>query len=562
MISDKIVSLIEESIRSLQESGEFKLDKAPKVELERPREKAHGDWATNIALVLSASIKQPSRRIAESIAAHLDDKQQYIDKVEVAGPGFINFFLSPKWLYEGLEDILIRKSSFGHSNLGEGIKVQVEFVSANPVGPMHIGHGRWAAVGDTIANLLSALGYEVEREFYINDYGSQMNIFGKSVAARYCELLGQEVTFPAEGYQGEYIKEIAQEIIQADSDRYLDLSPDKREELFKERAYQQVLEHMKKTLHQIGVDFGIWFSERSLHQSGAIDEVIEELKNKGLVYQGDGALWLRTSEFGDDKDRVLVRESGEPTYFAADIAYHKNKFSRGFNKVINIWGADHHGYVPRMKAAAKALGYPESWIEIIIGQLVNLLRAGEQVKMSKRTGEMVTLDELLSEVGKDAVRFLFLMSDTNNPLDFDIELAKEQSSENPVYYVQYAHARICSILSYAEEQDAYFLSFLDGLRQGKAPECDLLTEEAELNLIRKLLEYEEIVERCALQKAPHHLTQYGQELAALFHVFYTKCRVITADRKQSEARLVLVEATKIILENLLELMGVTAPEKM
>ncbi len=562
MISGKIASLIEKSIEVLRESGEFRLKSIPKFEIERPREKTHGDWASNIALVLAGQLGQPPRKIAESIVAHLNDKQHYLQKVEVAGAGFINFFLSAKWLYEGLSDILIRKSSFGRSNLGEGAKVQVEFVSANPVGPMHIGHGRWAAVGDTLANLLETLGYKVTREFYINDYGTQMNIFGKSVAARYCELLGEKVAFPSEGYMGEYIKEIAQEIIETDGDKYLNLSSEERENLFKERAYQQVLEHMRKTLLSMGVSFDVWFSESSLHHTGAIKEAIEELDSRGLVYKRDGALWLKTSEFGDDKDRVLIRESGEPTYFAADVAYHKNKISRNFVQIINIWGADHHGYVPRIKAAISALGYRESSVEIIIGQLVNLLRSGEQVKMSKRKGEMVTLEELLSEVGKDAVRFLFLMSDTNNPLDFDIELAKEQSSENPVYYVQYAHARICSILRYAEEQNASFLKFLGEIEQGKIPRCDLLVEESEFDLIRKLLEFEDIVQRCGLQRAPHHLTRYGQDLAALFHVFYTKCRVISGDLALSKQRLALVKATKVVLENLLKLMGVAAPEKM
>lgn len=561
MIKEKIALLIEDAVSTLRKSGEWKLDTLPKFEVERPKEKAHGDWASNIALALAGELKKSPREIAESIVKHLDT-QPYLEKVEVAGVGFINFFLSIDWLYEALRDLLLAGDDFGHSDLGKGMKVQVEFVSANPVGPMHIGHGRWAAVGDTLANVLSFSGHQVTREFYINDYGTQMNIFGKSVAARYGELLGQEISFPPEGYRGEYIKDIAREIIERDGSKHLLLSTEEREELFRERAYQQVLQHMKKTLERMGVKFDVWFSERELHHTGAIKEAIKELREKGLVYEKEGAVWLETTSFGDDKDRVLIRETGEPTYFASDIAYHKNKYSRGFDKVINIWGADHHGYVARVKAAVAALGYPPDFLEIIIGQLVNLLRAGEPVKMSKRTGEMVTLDELLDEVGKDPVRFLFLMSDANNTIDFDIELAKKESAENPVYYVQYAHARISSILRYAIEQDPSFCVLLEEIEQGRVPALNLLKEESEFDLVRKILEFEEVVEKCARFRQLQHLTRYGQELASFFHVFYTKCRVVTENRELSRVRLALVRATQIVLKNLLGLTGVDAPEKM
>jgi arginyl-tRNA synthetase len=561
MIKNRIVSQIEEAIKKLRESGEFKLDRLPGIELERPKDKAHGDWATNIALALAGQLKQPPGKIAEQIVKRLRE-QPYLEKAEAAGAGFINFFLTSEWFYEALTDLLIAADDFGRSNLGEGMKVQVEFVSANPVGPMHIGHGRWAAVGDTLSNILSFTGHKVDREFYINDFGTQMNIFGKSVAARYSELLGQEAAFPSEGYRGEYIKDIAREIIENDGDKHLSLSAEEREELFRERAYQQVLEHMKSTLERMGVRFDVWFSERELHGKDAIGEAIEELREKGLVFEKEGALWLRTTSYGDDKDRVLIRETGEPTYFASDIAYHKNKRSRGFDKVINIWGADHHGYVARVKAAMTALGYPPEFLEIIIGQLVNLLRGGEPVKMSKRTGELVTLEELLDEVGKDPVRFLFLMSDANNTIDFDIELAKKESAENPVYYVQYAHARISSILRFAKEQDHLPLKTLEEMVGEIITSLSLIKEESEFDLIRKLLEFEEVVEKCARFRQPQHLTRYGQELASHFHVFYTKCRVVTQDKELSRARLALVRATQIVFKTLLGRMGVSAPEKM
>ncbi len=523
--------------------------------LEKPKEKKYGDWSTNVAMVLASSLKLPPRKVAEIIVKHIEDKHHYLDKVEVAGSGFINFFLSNEWLYEVLRSVKRQGMNFGNSSLGGGTKVLIEFVSANPVGPMHIGHGRWAAVGDSLANIFEAAGFKVVREFYINDYGNQMNIFGKSVAARYLELLEKKVVFPEDGYKGEYIREIAQEIWDKYGDKFLNIEEKEREEKFKEYAYQQVLEHIKKVLQRMDVEFDEWFSEKTLHESGVIQNVIDELKQKNYVYEKDGAVWLKTSVFGDDKDRVLIRESGEPTYFAADVAYHKNKLERGFNKLINIWGADHHGYIKRMKAAIRALGYPEESLEVIIGQMVNLLRAGEPVRMSKRTGEMVTLEELLDEVGKDGLRFLFLMRGTDSSLDFDIELAKKQSQENPVYYVQYAHARICSIIRFAKEKG-------QSLDDASSVELNLLSEEAELDLIRKLVEFEDLIERAVLSRTPHIFTKYLQDLASLFHVFYTKCRVISEDRALSVARLFLCDSTRVILKKGLVLIGVKAPESM
>lgn len=553
MIQDILSKLIAEALDKAKLEGKLPIMEIPEVMLEHPREKAHGDWATNIALVLAGKIKMPPRAVAQAIVESLNDAQSYLEKVEIAGPGFINFYLSNKWLYEALALVKEQGKKFGHSNVGAGQKILIEFVSANPVGPMHIGHGRWAAVGDTLANVMSANGYDVKREFYINDYGNQMNIFAESVAARYAELLGRDVHFPEEGYRGEYIKDIAREIIAEENDKYMTISEEDRTEIFKERAYMQVLDHLKKTLAEMGVIFNFWFSERALHELSLVKKTIEELRERGYVYDSEGAVWFKTTAFGEEKDRVLVRANGEPTYFAADIAYHRNKLERGFDKMINIWGADHHGYVGRMKAAIQALGYPEDKLEIIIGQLVNLLRGGEPVRMSKRTGEMVTLDELLEEVGRDAVRFFFLMRSTDSPLDFDIELAKEQSNENPVYYVQYAHARISSIIRYAEAEGVDLSGKINYNRLETGPELDL---------IRKLTEWPEILERASRQRALHPLTAYAQELAAAFHYFYTKCRVVGEDKELSTARMSLSEATRTVLQSVLHVLGVSAPERM
>jgi arginyl-tRNA synthetase len=555
MIKDVLKELIQNALYKAQKENKLLITKLPELELERPKEKNHGDWSTNIAMVLARLLKMPPMEIAQIIVSSLDNRRHFIEKVEVAKPGFINFFLSNNWLYQVLRDIESEQEKSGCYSIGNGLKVQIEFVSANPVGPMHVGHGRWAAVGDVLANLLEASGYDVKREFYINDYGSQMDIFGKSVAARYSQKLGKEVPFPKDGYQGDYIGEIAEEIIEKAGDKYLELSQEEQEEIFKQIAYKQVLEHIKNVLLEMGVHFDNWFSETSLHQSGAIEKVIAELDAKGFVYKKDGATWLKTTDFGDDKDRVLIRENGEPTYFAADIAYHKSKFERGFQKVINIWGADHHGYVKRMKAAIKALGFDPDSVEIIIGQLVNLLRSGEPIRMSKRTGEMITLEELLEEVGKDATRYLFLTRGTDTSVDFDIEIAKAQSNENPVYYVQYAHARISSILRFAQEKG------ITGISAHQA-NLNLLNTEWELDLIRKLEQFGEVVEKAVQQRAPYLLTKYAEALASIFHIFYTQCRVISDDIELSMARLVLCKSTQRVLKNVLGLLGVNAPEKM
>ncbi len=553
MIVNLLEEIITEGCQKARDKGRLVFKSLPSFSIEVPRSD-FGDWATNIAFLLAREEKKKPVEVAGIIVEEMP-ASPLVEKVEVAGAGFINFFLSPTYIVQELKEILSRGKDYGQQSWGQGEKVQVEFVSANPVGPLHLGHGRWAAVGDSLANLLEKSGYQVSREFYINDAGTQMEVFARSVSARYQEILGKEAEFPEDGYRGQYIYEIAREIISRYGDKFSDWKKEEREKVFKELAYEQVLVHLKETLLKLGVKFDVWFKEKSLYEENKIEEAIELLKSKGYVYEKDGAVWLKTTELGDDKDRVLIRETGEPTYFAADIAYHINKRERGFKKVIDIWGADHHGYVSRMKAAMKALGYEDDFLEVIIGQLVNLFRGGQPVRMSKRTGEMVTLEELMEEVGPDVIRYYFASRDTNAPLDFDIELAKAESSENPVFYIQYAHARLASLFRKAREKglDLNSLS-LDSLAN--------LKEREEINLAKKLFLFPYVVEIATRTRAPFRLTNYALELASLFHVFYTECRVIGAEKGVEEARLLLSQATKIVLSETLRLLGIEAPQKM
>jgi arginyl-tRNA synthetase len=552
-IEDKLGGLLKEALNKAIGSGRLTVDKLPPVIIERPRDKAHGDWASNIAMILAKQAGMAPRDVAKTLLEELDSPE-YLAETTIAGPGFINFRLSHVWLQQSLAEIGRLGDGYGRARSPSGARVQIEFVSANPVGPMHVGHGRWAAVGDSLARLLEAVGDQVAREFYVNDWGNQMRMFGASVAARYREILGRPAELPEDGYQGRYIVDIAQEIINVDGDRYLELDADGQAAIFTERAYVQVLEHIKETLESMDVVFDVWFSERSLHESGRLTQTLALLEEKGLTYRSEGALWFRTTDLGDDKDRVLIRENGDPTYFAADIAYHNDKFSRGFTGLIDIWGADHHGYVKRMKAAAAGLGFESDRLEIIIGQLVNLFSGGRPIRMSKRTGEMVTLEELLAEVGKDAARYFFLMRSTDTSLDFDIELAKSHTAENPVYYVQYAHARICSVLRLAAES---------GMRPaGESADLSLLTEPAETALLRELADAPSVIMRAAAARAPYRLTKYLETVAAAFHQFYHQCRIVSDDKDLSLARLALVDGTRQVLKNVLGLIGVSAPEKM
>jgi arginyl-tRNA synthetase len=555
MSKEQITNLIERAVRKAVADGALPPVEAGPVELDRPKRKEHGDWATNIALAIAGRLDMDPREVARAISGSIEAAPQVISRVEVAGPGFINFHLAPAFVRSVLLEVAEKGARFGASSIGAGRKVQVEFVSANPVGPLHVGHGRWAAFGDALASVMSHAGYLIEREYYVNDYGTQMQSFGRSISARYLELLGKPGEFPEGGYAGHYVVEIAERIVREHGDEFAGLDDRERSDLFIEMEYPRMLSSIQRTLVGMGVAFEVWFSERDLYKSGEVEETLAELEESGKAYREEGALWLRTTDYGDEKDRVLLRSNGEPTYFASDIAYHRDKMRRGFDTVIDIWGADHHGYVARMKASMDAMGYGAGHLEVILGQLVKLFRGGEPVTMSKRTGEIVTLDELLGEVGADAARYFFLQRSNDSPLDFDVELAKRESPENPVFYVQYAHARICSILRYAEEAGA-------DLSDPALEDLELLETEAEMDLLRKLAELEEMVEFCAERRAPHRLTGYAEDLASLFHAFYRDCRVVTDDERLTRARLMAVRAVRQVLEIVLGLIGVAAPEKM
>ncbi len=522
----------------------------PEVVLEVPPQKEFGDFATNFAMQSARVFHRSPRQIAEELVKRISG--DWLERAEIAGPGFINFHLKTNVVYDVFRRILQAGDAYGQLPPKGNRPIQVEYVSANPTGPLHVGHGRGAAAGSAIVNLLRAAGYAVESEYYINDAGNQMENLALSVNARYLELLGKTVEFPENGYHGADIKETAQRIIDKDGDRYLSMEESERLELFKDLAYREKLAALKEDLEDFQVTFDQWFSERTLHPE-AIRKAVEVLKQNGTIYEKDGALWLKSTDYGDDKDRVVVRDNGVPTYLAADIAYHRNKYERGFGTLINLWGADHHGYVCRVKAAMKALGYDADQLKIMLLQMVSLYRDGELVKLSKRTGETVTLRELMEEVGTDAARYFFLMRSLDSQLDFDLDLAKKKTNENPVYYIQYAHARIMSIFRQAEET---------GLAAVAEPKLELLTDESEMALIRKLEEYEEEVEKAAAEYAPHRMARYVYDLASLFHSFYNKCRIMGVEQELAEARLALVTVTAHVIRHGLGILGVSAPEKM
>lgn len=556
MIAKELRQIINKAISEAVEAGELPAVEVPEFVLERPRHKSHGDWATNAAMALSGSLGLKPREVADNLARRLEGETEMLESVEVAGPGFINFTLNRERILQELTRVAAEGRDYGRWDFGQGKRILVEFVSANPVGPLHVGHGRWAVLGDALCNLLQEVGYTIEREFYLNDHGTQMEVFAASVEARYLELAGEEVEFPTEGYQGEYIREIAAALLQEDGGRMTGEPEQKRRAELGERAYRMELKNIQDSMESFGVHFDRWFSERELQRSGEVTGQVDALVRDGLAYEKEGAVWMATSRFGDDKDRVLVRQSGAPTYFASDIAYHLDKAGRGYDHLINIWGADHHGYVRRVQAAMEARGYA-GLLEIVLGQLVNLSRGGEPVRMSKRTGELVTFDELLSEVGRDVARYIFLTRGHDSALDFDIELAKEESMENPVYYVQYAHARICSILRYGREQGVEVSAEIPPIEVLR-----LLDKEEEMDLALKLFEFEELVRDAALDRAPHRLTRYLEELAASFHVFYNRHRVVGEDKNLTQARLFLARCTRQVLRNGLGIVGVSAPESM
>ncbi|MGI5892040.1 MAG: arginine--tRNA ligase [Bacillota bacterium] len=526
----------------------------PDFTVEVPRETSHGDFATNIAMLLSKQCKKSPRDIAAIIIDKFP-QNELVKKTEMAGPGFINFHLTDDWLNVCLGEILLQKDNYGRSDFGQGKKVQVEFVSANPTGELHMGNARGAAIGDTLASLLTLAGYEVQREFYINDAGAQIEKFALSLEARYFQALGDDVEFPEDGYHGQDIINTIQELVQKEGDKYKNMDAILRRELLTNYALDKKISSIKKTLADFGVHYDVWFSEQSLHDSGAVTDIIQKLQDSEYLYEKEGAIWFDCKRFGQEKDEVLVRSNGVPTYFAADIAYHNNKLLRGFDQVIDIWGADHHGHVARMKEAMSALGYDPARLEVILMQLVRLYQDGEILRMSKRTGTYITLAELMEDIGKDAARFFFVMRSADSQMDFDLDLAKKQSSDNPVYYVQYAFARICSMLDTARKE---------GYEWRPVAECNLqlLNHPSELALIRKMADFPDEIIYAAKNYEPHRLAIYVQELAALFHNFYTHCRILVEDKELAEARIWLSQGVAGIIKTSLNTMGVTAPEKM
>lgn len=530
-------------------------DDMPAIVLEVPREKAHGDLATNLAMQLTRIAKRNPREIAALILEHFDKGRASVESAEIAGPGFINFRLDKRFLYPVIGDVRTQGDNYGRVNAGAGQKVQVEFVSANPTGSLHLGHARGAAVGDALCNLLDFAGYEVTREYYINDAGNQVLNLAKSIEARYRQALGQDAEMPEDGYYGEDIIQFARELAEKEGDKLLSLPDDERLAFFRSYGLERELDKIRRDLDRFGVRFDNWFSETSLYESGKVEAALSDLRAKGQVYEKDGAVWLSTTPYGDDKDRVLVKNDGSYTYLTPDIAYHMDKYSRGYDRMINIWGADHHGYIPRMKAAMAALGNDPDKLTVLIAQMVSLYQNGEKVKMSKRTGKAVTMEELMDEVGVDAIRYFFTMRSMDSHLDFDMDLAVSTSNDNPVYYVQYAHARICSIFRQAEEQGITLQPW------DQAP-LHRLTAEQEYELLRKLGELPEAVADAARIYAPHAIIRYVYELASQFHSYYRAERVITEDAEQTQARLQLVAAVRTVIANCLRIVGVSAPERM
>ncbi|GBF77813.1 arginine--tRNA ligase [Paenibacillus sp. 598K] len=555
-VLDKMNAKIREAIAdAVVAAGLVGREELPVFALEVPRDKAHGDLATNAAMQLTKLAKKNPRQIAEAILTHLDKEAASIESADIAGPGFINFRLDKRFLHEIVPAVLAAGSDYGRASVGNGQRVQVEFVSANPTGSLHLGHARGAAVGDALCNLLDYAGYEVTREYYINDAGKQIENLAYSIEARYRQELGEAAELPEDGYHGEDIIGFARQLREEQGDELMALPQEERFALLRSFGLERELDKIRRDLGRFRVPFDVWFHETSLYQNGQIDEVLAKLRASGHVYEEEGATWLETVSLGDDKNRVLVKNDGSYTYLTPDIAYHRDKYERGYDKIINIWGADHHGYIPRVKAAMAALGYDPDKLIVLIAQMVSLFQDGEKVKMSKRTGKAVTMEDLMEEVGVDAVRYFFTMRSMDSHLDFDMDLAVSTSNENPVFYVQYAHARVCSVFRQAEEQGIA----TDGLAQA---DLSQLTSEAEYDLLRKLGELPQEVAESADNFAPHRLVRYVYELASLFHSYYRAERFITEDQQQTTARLALLAAVRTTIFNVLRLIGVHAPERM
>lgn len=551
--------LIAEALATCRAEALLSGTSTPEIVLETPKHEGQGDFATTVALMLAKIEKKSPRDIAVLLVSKLENRVDWIEKIEIAGPGYINFFLSADYWLKILPVIHQQDADFGRCTHSKPEKILIEFVSANPTGPLHVASGRAAALGDALANLLEASGHTVDREYYLNDIGVQVGLLGRSTYLRYRGLFGEVVTLPEDGYQGDYIIEIAKSLKKRDGDRYLKGSESEHLPFFTQYSLETIVSWIKEDMQRFGVHFDQWFSEKTLHDQDEVHVALSILKNKKMLFEKEGASWVVTTQFGDDKDRVVVRSNGQTTYFASDIAYHKNKFDRGYNRLIDIWGADHHGYVMRIKAAAQALGYEEKQVVILIHQLVNLLRDGKPVKMSKRAGTFVRLREIMDEVGVDATRFFFLMRRSDSSLDFDLELAKKATNENPVFYVQYAHARLCSIVRVAKEKD---WDVDKVIQDASLASLRLLTLPGELALMRELTHYPALIRAAAETMEPHRLTYYLQTLAGLLHSYYFSCRVVTEDKALTEARLVLVTAVRIVLRNGLKLLGISAPEKM
>jgi arginyl-tRNA synthetase len=525
----------------------------PDILLETPKNKDNGDYATNIAMQLTKLAKKPPRAVAEAILENLDKSSTAIESIEIAGPGFMNIRLKTDYLGDVVKTVLAEGENYGRSTSGGGEKIQVEFVSANPTGDLHLGHARGASIGDSLSNVLDFAGYAVSREYYINDAGNQVHNLAQSVEARYFQALGLEMEMPEDGYQGADVIQLGKQLVDEFGDKYVHVPQEERYAFFREYGLKYELDKLKKDLSDFRVHFDKWYSETSLYEDGKIDVALAKLKENGHVFEEDGATWFRSTTFGDDKDRVLIKNDGTYTYLTPDIAYHENKLFRGFDKLINIWGADHHGYIPRMKAAIEALGYERDTLEVNVVQMVQLFKDGELFKMSKRTGKAVTLRELVEDVGLDAVRYFFAMRSGDSQMDFDLDLAISQSNENPVYYAQYAHARISSILRSATEMGM----------AASVEHVSLLQAEKELELLKKIGDFPQVVSDSARIRSPHRITTYIQEVAATFHSFYNAEKVLDpTNRELSEARLALITATRTTLANALKLVGVSAPEKM
>ncbi len=554
----QVRNIVKNALQSAVGKGELTESTIDDITVETPKEKEHGEFSTNIAMQLARQVKKAPVQTAAILIANMDFSNTYIERAESAGPGFINFYLHKSWLYDALKIVDREQYDYGRIDIGHGKKVMVEFVSANPTGTLHMGNARGGALGDCIASVLQAAGYDVTREFYVNDAGNQIERFGISLEARYIQLLKGEdaIEFPQDGYQGEDIIDHMKSYIEQYGDQLLGADPADRRKKLVDYALPKNLERIRKGLEAYGIEYDVWFSEQSLYDSGELEETLKYLRDKGLVAEKDGAEWFEATRFGAEKDEVIVRNNGLPTYFASDIAYHRNKFQkRGFDWVIDLLGADHHGHVARMKAAVEAIGVDPSKLDIVVFQLVRLFKDGDVARMSKRTGRAISLDDLLEDVGRDAARFIFNTKASGNHLDFDLDLAIKQSNENPVYYVQYAHARICSMLRLIESE---------GIRVPSANEVELtrLTEPEEIELIKKIAEYPDEIRISAQTLEPSRLTRYVTDVASLFHSFYNACRVKGEEEGLMKARLVLVSSTQVVIKNVLDILSISAPERM